>query len=451
MQNIILSYPNRVDGSTITGGNWLPALPAQNLANRELWKVARSTDAALASTKFSVDLGADRLLRCFALANHNFGPEARWKVKVLGEEGAENLCLYSEKFAESAWIKGSNNIVADQVFDPYGGGGAYGIKSNGTLGNLFLSQSILAIEPGPHTWSAWVMCPNTSTFPANGRVLTLRRNRGGEVVQQSILMSASGLISGEWLRLSVTMEDVAIGDALTCFLGYDFAPSGDTTSTLYIYAAQLESGLSPLTYKPTTSSPSNIALLYSSQWQDAWQMAFDNLVEWESTIWWTGTAGDEYYRSPYPALLAMPDFITGRYVTVEIDDTANPDGYVQIGRLFAGGGIHPATNASYGLQDSWRDLSTMDASESGSAWATERRRLRGVSFVIDHLTLSEAAYIHEMQRLLGTVKEVLYLPYPDDLGESQRYGFIGSLSELSAIEYPYFNARSSAFKIEEIG
>ena len=53
--------------------------------------------------------------------------------------------------------------------------------------------------------------------------------------------------------------------------------------------------------------------------------------------WWTGTAGDEYYRSPYPALLAMPDFTTARYITVEIDDTTNPDGYVQIGRLFAGG------------------------------------------------------------------------------------------------------------------
>ncbi len=65
-----------------------------------------------------------------------------------------------------------------------------------------------------------------------------------------------------------------------------------------------------------------------------------------------------------------------------------------------------------------------------------------MSFVIDHFTHAEAAYIHEMQRLLGTVNEVLYLPYPEDLGESQRYGFIGRLSELSAIEYPYFNSRS---------
>lgn len=281
MQNIILSYPNRIDAATITGGSWLTALPAQNLANRELWKVARSTDAALASTKFSVDLGEDRLLRCFALANHNLGPDAQWRVTVGSTAGALEL--------------------------------------------------------------------------------------------------------------------------------------------------------------------------YDSGWVDVWQMAFDNLLEWESTTWWTGTAGDEYYRSPYPALLAMPDFITGRYVTVEIDDTANPDGYVQIGRLFAGGGIQPETNASYGLQDSWRDLSTMDASESGSAWATERRRLRWVSFVIDHFTHAEAAYIHEMQRLLGTVNEVLYLPYPDDMGESQRYGLLGRLSELSAIEYPYFNSRSSAFKIEEIG
>lgn len=279
--NIILSYPNRADGATISGGSWLAALPASNMATREVWQVARSTNDDITSTRFTVDFTAARSVRCVALGNHNLSAAARVRV---------------------------------------------------TLG---------------------------------------------------------------------------------------------TTS----------GGLD----------------LYDSGWTAAWQMAFDSLVEWESATWWIGTAGDEYLRSPYPVLVVFSDTYQGRYLTVEVDDTANADGYVQFGRVFAGGSLQPAINASYGLQDSWRDLSTTDASESGSFWPTERRRLRGVSFVLEHLTLAEAAYIHEMQRLLGTVNEVLYVPYPTDIGESQRYGFVGRLSELSPVEWPYYNTRSTAFKIEEIG
>jgi hypothetical protein len=62
----------------------------------------------------------------------------------------------------------------------------------------------------------------------------------------------------------------------------------------------------------------------------------------------------------------------------------------------------------------------------------------------------EAAYLHEFQRLVGTIDEVLYIPYPADMGESQRYGFMGRLTELSAIDYPYFRIRSLPLKIEEL-
>lgn len=278
--NIILSYPNRATAATVSGGSWLAGLPAANLANRELWKVARSTNTALASTKFTADLGAARLLRAFALANHNLSAAATWRV---------------------------------------------------TLG--------------------------------------------------------------------------------------------------------------------TTAGAADV---YDGGWQNVWRMAFDTLVEWESATWWLGTAGDEYLRSPYAAMHAAPDLYTARYITVEISDTANADGYVQIGRLFAGGGVQPTYNPGYGLQDGWRDLSTTDSAESGAFWATARRRLRNTSFVLGVVTPAEAAYLHEMQRLVGTTDEVLYIPYPADMGESQRYGYLGRLSELSPIDYPYCRIRSLPLRIEEL-
>lgn len=280
MQNIILSYPNRADAATITGGSWSGALPVTNLANREVWKVARSTNALLASTKFNVDIGDQKPLRCFALANHNMSASATWRV-------------------------------------------------------------------------------------------TLGSTTGGDDI-------------------------------------------------------------------------------YDSGWISIWRMAFNDIVEWESITWWTGVAGDEYLRSPYAAMHAAPDIYTARYLTIEVNDAANVDGYVQIGRLFAGGALQPTYNPVYGLQDGMTDLSTTDAAESGARWSTERRRIRNTSFVLGWVTPTEASYVQEMQRSLGTIGEVLYIPYPADMGESQRWGYIGRMSELSPIEYPHYRARSLPIKLEEI-
>ena len=48
----------------------------------------------------------------------------------------------------------------------------------------------------------------------------------------------------------------------------------------------------------------------------------------------------------------------------------------------------------------------------------------------------------------GTCKEVLYAPKATDLAYSQRYGFVGMMSELSAIDYPYFNIRATGVQID---
>ena len=42
----------------------------------------------------------------------------------------------------------------------------------------------------------------------------------------------------------------------------------------------------------------------------------------------------------------LPSIVNGRYITVEIDDTTNADGYVQIGRVFVGDGFTAKYDAS---------------------------------------------------------------------------------------------------------
>ncbi len=164
-----------------------------------------------------------------------------------------------------------------------------------------------------------------------------------------------------------------------------------------------------------------------------------------------GMEDAEYLRNGTPAIIVLPASYSARYVTLLITDTANSDGWVQVGRVFAGGGFIPTYNATYGLRDSWIDLSTVDQSESGAQWPTARRRLKQVEFVLDGLSLEEGETMHEMQRVIGTVDEVLYVPDITSPSTTQRYGFLGTLSEMSAIDYPYYRIRSMPLRIKQKG
>lgn len=279
--NLFLAYPNRIDAATLTGGSWAAALPLNNLKTSQITQVARTSDDALASTKFSADLGTARSLRAFALVNHNLSQSALWKVKL-------------------------------------------GTTSGG-------------------------------------------------------------------------------------------------------------------------------AELLDTGWVSVWQMAFDtDLLMWESPSWWIGIGSDEYLGHPFAAIQCLTDWYEARYVTIEIDDTTNPAGYVQIGRAMIAGGVMPTVNAAYGLRDSWKDYSSMQRAESGAAWPIARRRARSVEFVLEWLSLIEAATLHEMQRMLGTVGEVLYVFDSTDAEATQRYGFLGRLRELSPIEYPFPRYKKMPFAIDEV-
>jgi hypothetical protein len=74
-----------------------------------------------------------------------------------------------------------------------------------------------------------------------------------------------------------------------------------------------------------------------------------------------------------------------------------------------------------------------------------------VQFALDWLTIEEGATLHEMMRTLGTIDEVLYVPDVGSASETQRYGFLGTLTEMSELAYPYSRARSLPLSIKEKG
>lgn len=92
MGRLMLSYLNRADAATLSGGAWATDLPRSNLQQDRLSKLARTFDATLASTKFDVDLGATPVpVRIVALMRHNLTQDATYRITAGASPGATTL------------------------------------------------------------------------------------------------------------------------------------------------------------------------------------------------------------------------------------------------------------------------------------------------------------------------------------------------------------------------
>lgn len=96
--NCLLAFPNRADEATLSSGSWQASLPLTNLQTRQLGVVARSTSAALTSTKFDVDLTKDRNINAVALINHNLSLKALWRVR------GSTVVDFASTLYDSGWV-----------------------------------------------------------------------------------------------------------------------------------------------------------------------------------------------------------------------------------------------------------------------------------------------------------------------------------------------------------
>lgn len=284
MANVMLGYPNRIDAATLALGAWEATLPLNNLKDRKLGKVARTTSDANSATLFSADLGAPKSIRVIALVNHNLSLAARYRIRA---------------------------------------------DDNADFGSPLLDTG----------------------------------------------------------------------------------------------------------------------------WQDVWPVVYlpDDL-EWEDDNWWTGKYTDEE-KAGYTWTLVhvLAANLVARYWLVELDDTANPDNYVQIGRAFIGPALQPVVNMGYGVQIGFEPRAELGEALSGAEYFNRRDPYRVARFSLGAMSEGDAfARAFEINRRAGIDQEVLFVYDPDDTRQQLRRRFLGRLRQLSPIEHPYPNWHSTAFELKEL-
>ena len=194
--------------------------------------------------------------------------------------------------------------------------------------------------------------------------------------------------------------------------------------------------------------------LYDSGWLDVWPAGIIPVeqLEWEDDNFWLGTMTAEQragYNVPLVHMLTTAQSL--RYWQFEFDDTTNPAGYVQFGRLFMAPAFQPVYNASYGASMGYEDPTEVATALSGAEYFDIRGRYRVHSFSLEFLNSNEAHnQVLELQRLQGTSGEVLIVPNVTDSTTFVQRSFVGRMQKLSPVSQPYFSAWSTSFEIKEL-
>jgi hypothetical protein len=149
-------------------------------------------------------------------------------------------------------------------------------------------------------------------------------------------------------------------------------------------------------------------------------------------------------------LLLMPAVNSARYTTLKIKDSSNVSGWVELKAFMPNNVITPSYLPDYGLKDMVKDLGSKDSSDWGRNWSEERRTMRGVKFVLGMLTLDLADDLHEMSRIEGRTRPVLYLADLSDMETCQRYGFLGTFEQQGEFAYPRYNRKEFAAEMWEL-
>jgi hypothetical protein len=219
-------------------------------------------------------VGSDGLIKIATTneARFDHNPTTGESLGLLVEEQRTNLALRSEEFDNASWVKSNSTVTANTAASPSGSTTADSLVENSTSQQHYAVQNPSISANIIHTATIYVK-PNTrssirfgflNSALSNGAFAHFNASTGvissqttaGTATNVSYAMDAAG--SG-WYRCRVTCTVDNSSTTGAFFVGLvdgtnNATYTGDGTSGIYIWGAQLEAGVFPTSYIPTTSA-----------------------------------------------------------------------------------------------------------------------------------------------------------------------------------------------------
>lgn len=178
------------------------------------------------------------------------------------------------------------------------------------------------------------------------------------------------------------------------------------------------------------------ASLHDSGWLDGWPSGLD---------------AEEADGINVPFVYQPSSAVTARYWSIQLDDYANADGYVDLYRLLIAKKYEPTINMNVGARLGLTTDTVRTVSDGGAAIFNTKPVRRTLRFTLDHITEAESfSDPWLIQRLAGTSGQLFVIYNTDDSNALMaERAFLGTLEELSALEAPYTDRHAMAFQIIE--
>lgn len=490
MANVFLAWQNRIDSATLSGGSWNASLPLANIQNPVIQRVSRTSNATADASQFSIDLGTARPIGVVSLIAHTISQDGH--VRVTGADNSAaltNLLTFgsdlrntAEAGASRPWTQNDDagdGVLVTLVANGPDGGSASKLQAGNTGAQTrIVSQSFSAANGT--TVTAQVIAKAGECSNLNVRIGT----RDGAFPSATFDLSA-GAVAATYSDAGRSLTSATItqnGEWWRCTVVCNVQTGGTTPSIGLGLRSQLDS-LSELTsgasldlsftggvfqqFDPDFNSTApgqglflsgasvvdGAGYIYDSGWLPVWPS--DTLAmgqrNWEDDNFWTGQLTDDYLVGLQSPFVHTFDEQYLRYWKVEISDTTNPDGYIDVGRCMMARGWRPGVNYTYGAEISYFDQSPSVTTLSGTMYFDQRPRGRLFRFSLDAMSSTEAYnYALEMQRLAGVTSEVLLVPDSDDVGNIPLRSFAGRLTALNGIGVPDPSRFTGTFELKEI-
>jgi hypothetical protein len=142
---------------------------------------------------------------------------------------------------------------------------------------------------------------------------------------------------------------------------------------------------------------------------------------------------------------------TAGYIRVDVTDTGNPDGYIEIGRFLVMPSWSPAANYSEDNSFSIEPITDMVESLGGQRfyWARAIKRRLSVSFPF--LTTTEIfSNVLSISLKSGISNQVFVIPDTADSTYAERRNFLCTMARAPAIRQLLVDLGSTAFEFEEV-
>lgn len=177
------------------------------------------------------------------------------------------------------------------------------------------------------------------------------------------------------------------------------------------------------------------------------------MLPWGHVSGWTGGA-DPVMDSAYNRAVVLQWTATavGDHFWLDIQDSANPAGFLSLARLFLGPFFTPSQNWSYGAAQQFAGDRVADVTASNAEYIDPDRRLKRVmQLMLDDLTVDETVAIFTgLHMYLGYAKQGAFIFDSEDTYHMQRRSFMFTLLKAGDVAYPYYGGSTVPLSIQEV-